>query len=132
MWRSLLVHTANPLIQSSRTLLTRPVGSLVNLNTRSVIKSDVLISASVRFQSNSSVPTGNPKSELPKFDKKQKVEKEPNARYNNLFGVFVSGVVAYFGISYYLEYRKNQPQNLEIDYSSQYLPGIIKPSKTVN
>lgn len=131
MWRPIILRTSKPIVESSKRLFTKPVSNKVYSRLRPVVYSNEFSTSSIRFQTNSSVPLGSSKPELPKFDKNKKREKSDETKYSNYFAVFVSGVIAYYGISYYLDYRKNRPQNFEINYTSQHLPGVIKPSKTV-
>ena len=67
-----------------------------------------------------------PQSE-PKQQQQQKQAKPGNLR--KLLAVFASGVIAYFGISYYLDSKKADDGS--INYSSSNLPGKVKVVKSV-
>lgn len=59
----------------------------------------------------------------------QSSPKDKNSNFKKLLGIFVSGAVSYFAISYYLETKKSKSQG--INYESANLPGKIVPSKSV-
>lgn len=54
----------------------------------------------------------------------------PNSRFK-LLAIFASGIVAYFGISFYLDHKSTAKTSNTINYSSKNLPGRIIPSKSV-
>jgi hypothetical protein len=60
---------------------------------------------------------------------KQTAPKEKNSNFKKLAGIFASGAVTYFAISFYLE--RNKSKSKGINYESKNLPGKITPSKSV-
>jgi hypothetical protein len=86
---------------------------------------------SIRF-----VPKRNQSTNLKEPFKPETNQLKRNISKSNsrkLVTVFLSGVTAYLAINYYLEnnsIKKNQAAN-KIIYTSQNLPGKIKPSKSV-
>jgi hypothetical protein len=60
---------------------------------------------------------------------KQSSPKEKNSNFKKFFGIFTSGALSYFAISFYLERNKSSSQG--INYESNSLPGKIAPSKSV-
>ena len=141
MWRNFIIQTGKPFVQSRTDLLRFSLTSQKNISTGTNIRTDLyspnssLIFSQHRFQSTAGtkIPVGSDKPELPKFEKDKYGEKpKQDTRLFNLLGVFLSGAIAYFGISYGLEYRKKHAPAPEINYSSKHLPGSIKPSKSVN
>ncbi len=88
----------------------------------------------LRYQS--TTPVGSAKPVLPQFEKKIENSNMPIKKKSKFFQfmtAFASGVVGFYAISYYLGYKKNQSATNKnsIDYNSQNLPGLIKPSKSV-
>jgi len=59
-------------------------------------------------------------------------KKETLSNTRKLAAVFLGGVAAFSLADYFLEkYSSDKKQKKQINYSSQNLPGIIKPSKSV-
>lgn len=146
MWRSIIIHTTKPFAHP-RIDLAKPLPNFINtyhsfsnkhVNTNNALLTHKLslfgkAGTTFRYLGDNSIPVGSAKPELPKFDKNNPVKepKKEDTRMLNLLGIFVSGVLTYYGISKYLEYRSKKPKNYAIDYTSQNLPGLIKPSKKV-
>lgn len=147
MWRNFIIKTSKPLSQSKTDLLKWSRFSNLaqqNFSTKTNIPTGLYrpnsslifrgISSSQSFYATegSKIPVGSDKPELPKFEKEKYGEKpKQDTRLFNIIGVFLSGAIAYFGISYGLEYKKRYAPAPEINYSSKHLPGSIKPSKSV-
>jgi hypothetical protein len=89
----------------------------------------------IRYQSQSA--TNPPPKEpvkaapaAPQSQPKQQQQKQAKSgNFKQILGVFVSGVVAYFGISYYLDSKRIDDGS--INYSSNNLPGKVKVVKSV-
>lgn len=58
--------------------------------------------------------------------------KNSQSYFLKLLAVFASGMVAYFGISFYLDNRSTNKTSGAINYSSNNLPGRVQPSKSVS
>ncbi len=131
MWRSLITHRILAFVNETRYLACLTNGRSLTSTTQKMP-----FTSTVRHnQSEAPIPGASTKPELPKFEKGSKNydSKKPkeDTRLLNLLGIFVGGMITYYGISTYLEYKKRKPRIFEIDYTSQNLPGLIRPSKSV-
>ena len=124
MWRSTLTASAKTLTLKNTIMVSRTAPKLTLINKPLLPQCYY-----------STIPVGSAKPVLPKFENNQKNnsnQSTKNNKWTNLLGIFTGGVLSYVAISYYLENKKSKPKSFEINYESKNLPGLIKPSKTVN
>ena len=106
MWRSLILHKNLALVPRHLACLTNRHPSALNTQ---------IISFSRNYSDSSSPASSRPV--LPKFEMDSKAQyssKKPkeDTRLLNLLGIFVSGMITYYGISTYLEYKKKTAEKL--------------------
>ena len=145
MWRSnlksiqclkntpLLLNKSSP---SFRLLYTNNQLSKLNNQPATLLANQICI----RYQSTSATdppsikepfkPAPAATQSQPKQQQQQQQQKQAKpGNLRKLLAVFASGVIAYFGISYYLDSKKENDGS--INYSSKNLPGKVKVVKSV-
>lgn len=86
-----------------------------------LIASQPVSSTSNNTQSDLKTPLNNNK-------KNQERPKNRKPDFFKLLGLFASGALAYFAISFYLDTKSSNKTSGDINYSSKNLPGRVKPS----
>ena len=144
MWRSnlksiqclkntpLLLNKSSP---SFRLLYTNNQLSKLNNQPATLLANQICI----RYQSKSATdppsikepfkPAQSAPQSQPKQQQQQQQKQAKPGNLRKLLAVFASGVIAYFGISYYLDSKKVDDGS--INYSSSNLPGKVKVVKSV-
>lgn len=126
MWRPILAASFRPQITLNNSVLINRSASKLTLVSKPILP---------LCRYSTATPVGSAKPELPKFKKTDESdnskESTKNNKWTNLIGIFTSGALSYVAISYYMENKKTKPRNFDINYQSNHLPGLVKPSKSI-
>lgn len=119
---------------SSQYFTVYPACSRLNFNNKCLYMKPITVTQ-IRTQYKSVSNQPDLKTSLHNEGKSNKEDpkKEKQSSFLKFLAAFSSGVIAYFAITIYLDNRtKKSPTKGAINYSSEYLPGRVKPSKSVS